>query len=284
MKKMGFRNTRGLLEKTLLRALLILVLIIVVYPLVWNVLSSFKTNQEYMLDPMALPKGIHWENYAKAIEATNMFVTIKNSLYVVAVSLVVLLVCAVPCSYVLVRYDFPLCKSIHGLIMACLFINASYIIIPLFMEIRQFKLLNNLTVIGVLCATFSLPYSVFLLTGYMREIPRDYEEAAILDGCSPYGVLRHVAIPLSKSIIFTVSIINVLSTWGEYAISLVLISDPAKQTYPLAMANLYETARFATDWGALFAAMAVSLVPTLVLFTIGEKYTIKGISIGGLKG
>lgn len=277
-------SIRVLLEKTLLRALLILILIIVIYPLIWNVLSSFKTNQEHMLDPMALPKGLHWENYSKAIQATNMFVTIRNSFYVVAVSLAVLLVCAVPCSYVLVRYDFPLCKSINALIMACIFVNASYIIIPLFMEIRMFKLLNNLTVIGVLCATFSIPYSVFLLSGYMREIPRDYEEAAILDGCTPFGVLRHVVIPLSKSIIFTVSIINVLTTWGEYALSLVLLSNPAKQTYPLAMANLYETARFATDWGALFAAMAVSLAPTLVLFTIGEKYAIKGITVGGLKG
>ena len=100
MRRLNSKKVHSLLEKTLLRAVLILILIIVVYPLLWNVISSFKTNQEHMLDPMALPKGLHWENYAKAIEATDMFTTITNSLYVVAVSLVVLLVCAVPCFYV----------------------------------------------------------------------------------------------------------------------------------------------------------------------------------------
>lgn len=277
-------NKRKLFTTWVTRLVLIVALIIMLYPLVWNIMSSFKTNQEYMLDPMAWPQGLAWENYVRAMDATNMWSAMKNSAIVVVVALVVLLVCAVPCSYVLTRYTFFGSKSILALILACLFVNSSYIIIPLFMELRQMNLLNNLVALGVLYATFNLPYSIFLLTGYMREIPRDYEEAAILDGCGPFGVLRHIAIPLSKSIIFTVSIIGILIAWSEYAVALVVISDPAKQTFPLTLANLYETARFATDWGGLFAALTISLLPTILLFLVGEKYAIKGLAAGGLKG
>lgn len=284
MNTNGVRNRSGLYKKVLLRILLVFILFTMVFPLAWTFMSSLKTNAEYMADPFGLPKGLAWENYRNAIESTNMLPAIKNSLYVILVSLTVLMLCAVPCSYVLVRYRTRFIRSFNALIIGCLFINSSYIIIPLFLEMRVFKLLNNLTALGVLYATFSLPYSIFLLTGYMSEIPSDYEEAAILDGCSPLRVLIHIIIPLSKSIIFTVGMIAILSAWGEYVVALVVVTDPLKQTFPVSLAKLYEVAKFATNWGSLFAALSVALIPTLTLFLIGEKYAIKGMTVGGLKG
>ncbi len=272
------------IKKTILRIVLIAILITMVFPLVWTILSSLKTNQEYLLNPLALPTRIAWENYERAFLATNMVSAIGNSLYVVLVSQIVLLLCAVPCSYVIVRYRNPFTKPIYGLIIGSLFITSSFIIIPLFLEMRMLKLLNNLTMLGVLYAVFGLPYTIFLLSGYMSQIPRDYEEAAILDGCSPVRVLLHIAIPLSKSVILTVSMINILGSWGEYAVALVMVTDPARLTFPVTMAKLFEVAKYATDWGALFAALTISLIPTLVLFFIGEKYAIQGMTIGGIKG
>lgn len=284
MNKIKNRKYSDFIKKLPLRFFLIVLLFTMVFPLLWTFMSSVKTNAEYMIDPFGLPNGFHWENYAEAIKTTNMFSAIKNSLYVVVVSLIVLLLCAIPCSYVLVRYRTRFIRSLNALIICCLFINSSYIIIPLFLEMRVFKLLNNLTALGVLYATFSLPYSIFLLTGYMQEIPRDYEEAAILDGCSPLQVLIHIVVPLSKAIILTVSMIAILSAWGEYVVALVVVTDPLKQTFPVSLAKLYEVAKFATNWGALFASLSVALIPTLVLFLIGEKYAVKGMTVGGLKG
>ena len=254
MRNDSNKSTAERFRKLFLRVVLICILITMVFPLLWTIMSSLKTNQEYMSSPLTFPSVLAWDNYARAVETTNMFTAIKNSAYVVLVSLVTLLVCAVPCSFIL------------------------------FLELRSFKLLNNLTALGVLYGTFQLPYSIFLLTGYMREIPRDYEEAAILDGCSPFGVMRHIVIPLSKSIIFTVSMICILSAWGEYIVALVMVTKPGKLTFPVSIAKLYEVAKYATDWGALFAALTISLLPTLALFLVGEKYAIKGMSIGGLKG
>ena len=284
MRNDSNKSTAERFRKLFLRVVLICILITMVFPLLWTIMSSLKTNQEYMSSPLTFPSVLAWDNYARAVETTNMFTAIKNSAYVVLVSLVTLLVCAVPCSIILVRYRTPVIRSVYALLLGCLFINASYIIIPLFLELRSFKLLNNLTALGVLYGTFQLPYSIFLLTGYMREIPRDYEEAAILDGCSPFGVMRHIVIPLSKSIIFTVSMICILSAWGEYIVALVMVTKPGKLTFPVSIAKLYEVAKYATDWGALFAALTISLLPTLALFLVGEKYAIKGMSIGGLKG
>jgi len=190
----------------------------------------------------------------------------------------------VPCAYVLTRYKFPGSRLLHGIIIACLFVGSSYIIIPLFLLMRQLNLLNNLVALGVLYAAFNLPYSIFLLTGYLREVPRDYEEAAILDGCTPFQVLLHIVVPLCKSIIFTITIITTLSAFGEYMVAMIVVTDPLKQTFPVAVTVLHETSRYATNWGALFAALVISLIPTIVLFVIGEKYAIKGMSIGGLKG
>lgn len=284
MNNVGQNTTAERFRRLFLRVILICILITMVFPLLWTIMSSLKTNKEYMLSPLTLPSVLAWDNYSRAVQTTNMLPAIKNSAYVVLVSLVTLLVCAVPCSFILVRYRFKPIRTVYALVLGCLFINASYIIIPLFLELRAFKLLNNLTALGVLYGTFQLPYSIFLLTGYMREIPKDYEEAAILDGCSPFGVLRHIVIPLSKSIIFTVSMIGILSSWGEYVVALVLVTKQELLTFPVTIAKLYEVAKYATDWGALFAALTVSLLPTLALFLVGEKYAIKGMSIGGIKG
>lgn len=284
MKQLSHTNWKAAVSRLLLRILMIALLITMVFPLLWNIISSFKTNTEYLTDPFALPCGFAWENYVNAFKASNMSGTFLNSVYVVVMTTVMLLACAVPCSYAVSRYRFFGSKLLMGILVTGLFISSNYVIIPLFMELRKLHLLNSLTALAVVYATYSLPLSVFLLSGFMREIPKDYEEAAILDGCNTFGLLKNIVIPLSKPTILTIAIITVLSSWNEYAVALVIITDPAKQTFPVGLANLFEVQRYATDWGALFAALVISMLPTLLLFLFGEKYVVKGMSIGGIKG
>lgn len=278
------KNITDIAKRTLLRLLLITLLLTMITPLLWNILNSLKTNTEYLTNPYALPKEIQWDNYIRAVEGSNLINTIFNSVYVVIASTFFRMFCAIPCAYALSRYRFPGSRLLTGLLLAGLFVSANYIIVPLFQELRSLKLLNNLTVLSAIYATFGLPFSVLLLSNFMRGIPHDYEEAAILDGCTPFGILRYIAIPMSKSVILTVAMISVLAAWSEYMVALVVILDPAKHTFPVGLANLYAVQSYATDWGALFAGLTISMIPTLVLFFVGEKYAIKGMSIGGLKG
>ena len=128
------------------------------------------------------------------------------------------------------------------------------------------------------------PFAIFLLTGFLRSIPRDYEEAAMIDGCGPFRILTSIIIPMCKPGIVTVCMISAMAAWNEYPVALVMVTDPTKATLPVGLANLYEIQRYATDWGALFAALVLALIPTVILFIVGQKQLVQGLSVGGVKG
>lgn len=275
---------RSRLLRGLARSFLALVALATLYPVLWNVYSSFKTNAEFLANPFSLPSGLAWGNYARAIDQTNLLNNLGNSAYVVLASLLVLLACAVPCAYALSRFRFPGSRLMMGLYMAAIFIQATYIMIPLFLQINQLGWLNKLSPLALIYAVMQFPFSIFLLSGFMRAIPHDYEEAAMIDGCGYFGILRRVIVPMSKPGIVTVSMLSAMSAWNEYPVALVLITDLKKQTLPVGLANLYEVQRYATDWGALFAALALVLLPTVALYAVGQRYLIQGVNVGGVKG
>lgn len=282
------QNDKSKAKLTLLRwvtrIFLILVAVFMLYPLLWNVISSFKTNTEFLTDPFAWPQGFAWDNYVRAYLKSKLSVNIWNSVYVVVLTLGIILVCAVPCSYCLVRYKFFGSRFIMSVYTAAIFIQATYILIPLFLQMNKLHMLNNLTGLSIVYATMQFPFSIFLLSGFLRGIPRDYEEAAMLDGCTPLGVLVRIIVPLARSGIVTVCMISAMAAWNEYPVALVALSDPAKQTLPVGLANLYEIQRYSTDWGALFAALVLALLPTVIMFSIGQKQLLRGIAVGGIKG
>jgi N-acetylglucosamine transport system permease protein len=152
------------------------------------------------------------------------------------------------------------------------------------LQMNKLNLLNSLTALGVLYATMQFPFAIFLLTGFLRSIPRDYEEAAMIDGCGPFRILTSIIIPMCKPGIVTVCMISAMAAWNEYPVALVMVTDPTKATLPVGLANLYEIQRYATDWGALFAALVLALIPTVILFIVGQKQLVQGLSVGGVKG
>ena len=263
---------------------LILTAVVTLYPLIWNIYSSFKTNTEFLANPFSLPAGLAWDNYARALEKTNLLSNLGNSVYVVILTLILLIVCVIPSSYCLSRFRFPFSKGILSMYMAAVFIQATYIIIPLFLQMNQLNLINKLSPLAVLYAVMQFPFSIFLLSGFMRGIPRDFEEAAMIDGCGYGRILLSVVTPLAWPGIVTVCMLSAMAAWNEYPVALVLITDPAKQTLPVGLANLYEIQRYATDWGALFAALMMVLIPTILIYVAGQRYLIQGISAGGIKG
>jgi N-acetylglucosamine transport system permease protein len=165
----------------------------------------------------------------------------------------------------------------------CLFIQGVYIIIPLYVLLFNLNMLDNLWALSLVYAATGIPFSSFLLAGYMRTVHRSYEEAARIDGCSNWQILLKIIVPMSKPGIITISMLNVMGFWNEYPMALVFLSSPENRTLPIGVANLFEVQRRATDFGALYAALMIVLVPTIIIYLIGQRHLIKGIGAGGLK-
>jgi len=263
---------------------MILFTIIFLFPLIWNLISSFKTNTEYLTNPYALPSALQLDNYIAAMEKANMASYFGNSVYVVLLATILLLLFAVPISYVLARYKFRGSKLIITIYMGCIFLQATYIMIPLFLQLKAINALNNLSALSLVYAVMQFPFTIFTLHGFISTLPSEYEEAARIDGASNFKILTRIVVPLCKPGISTVTMLAAMGFWNEYPLALVLLTDEAKKTLPIGLANLYEVQKYATDWGALFAGLIIVLIPTMIIYLFGQKYLLQGIGAGGLKG
>jgi N-acetylglucosamine transport system permease protein len=270
--------------RLLLRAFLIVQSLVVVYPLLWNVLASFKTNEEVMESPWTLPAALNWDNYVRAFTTARMGDYMLNSVLVVIISMLFLLVMAVPTAYVLGRMAFRGRGFITNVYMAGLFIGGVYIIVPLFILMNHLNMLDNRFWLSAVYATGSLPFSVYLLIGFMKSIPQDFEEAAMIDGCGYFSTLFRIIMPITRPALVTLIVFSFFDFWNEYVLALTLITDDAKKTIPIGLANLMQIQQYATDWGSLFAGLVIVLVPTIVIYTLLQKRLTDGMMLGGVKG
>lgn len=270
--------------KLLLRIFLIIVSIIVIYPLIWNLIASLKNNTEIMQSPWSFPHKLNFINYVNAFTKAKMSDYVLNSLFVVVLSLVILLVFVIPMSYSISRFKFPFSGAIRNIYMACIFIQANLIIVPLYMTMQKYHMLDNRVYLSLLYAVFQFPFSIFLLSGFMKTIPKDFENAAMIDGCSYFQILLKIIIPLSRPSITTVAMLGTFSFLSEYPLALTMLTTDSKKTLPVGLANLFEIQRYATDWGALFAGLIIILLPTIIIYLFAQKRLTQGMSVGGLKG
>ncbi|ASK64332.1 ABC transporter [Virgibacillus phasianinus] len=267
-----------------MRIILLVATVIFIYPLVWNIIASFKSNEEILESPWALPSMLRFENYIRAFADASMGEYILNSFLVTALSMFLLLVLVIPTAHVIARFDFTGRKLLHNFYLAGLFIQPVYIMIPLFLMMSDLSMLDNRFWLSLVYAASALPFSVYLLTGFMRSIPKEYEESASIDGCGYFRTLLNIIVPLARPGILTVVIFNFFTFWNEYALALVLLTSDEKKTIPVGLANLMQIQRFATDWGALFAGLVLVLIPTVTLYALTQKKLTEGMSMGGLKG
>lgn len=268
----------------LARALMLLFTLIVLYPVFWNIISSFKTSTEFLEDPFALPASLEWDNYARALSKSNLLLNFKNTLIVEIAALVTMALIVIPSAYCLSRFRFFGSKTLSGLYMSMIFIQTPCIMIPLFLAMNRLNFVNKLIPLGVLYAVGATPFSIFLLSGFMKSIPLDYEDAATIDGAGWGCILVRIIVPMAKPGVVTVMMLAAMNNLSEYIVALVMLSDTSKQTIPVGITAMYEMQRYATDWGALFAALVMVLVPTALIYVIGQRYLMQGINVGGVKG
>lgn len=281
------------LYKIFIYVSLIALAISIVIPLSWVFMSSIKENSEFYASPWNLPKGIYFQNFIDAFIQAKMGEYFLNSVIVTALSLIILLVVALPASYVLARYEFKFKKIIDLLYMAGLFINVNYIVVPIFLMLldwdkflwQYFKLeffINNIFVLAIVYDATSIPFTVYLLTSYFKTLPKAYEEAAYIDGCGYFSTMIKIMFPLAKPSIITVILFNFLAFWNEYIIGLTLLPSSSK-TLPVGLVNLTQAARGKAEYGMLYAGLVIVMLPTLLLYISVQKKLTEGMTLGGIK-
>ena len=268
----------------------------IVVPVAWVFMASVKENSEFYGNPWTLPNGFYFENFINAWNKAQMGDYMINSVIVTAMALIILLVVALPASYALARFEFKGVKLLRTAFMAGLFINVNYIVVPIFLMLRdgdnwlrnltgQGFLLNNLFVLAVVYAATALPFTIYLLSGYFVTLPHDYEEAAYIDGAGFVTTMVRIIFPMAKPSIITVVLFNFLSFWNEYIISMTLMNGfNAQKTLPVGLLNLMQAQQAAAQYGMMYAGLVLVMLPTLILYICVQKQLTQGMTMGGLKG
>ena len=262
----------------------------ILVPVFWVFMASIKTNPEFYGNPWALPMSFYLNNFKDAWAAANMGDYFLNSLIVTAIALALLLLISLPFSYILARMQFKGRRFVTSYIKAGLFINLSYIVIPIFLMLRDFSksiplaLLNNRFVLALIYASTAVPFTVYLLTNFFSSISKSYEEAAYIDGAGYYRTMMDIMIPMARPAVITVILFNFLSFWNEYILALTLMTDPSKRTLPVGLINLQQAARGAANYGRLYAGLVIVMIPTLIIYILVQKQLTEGMMVGGDKG
>ena len=283
------------LYKIFIYVALLALAISIVIPVGWVFLASIKENSEFYGNPWTLPKGIYFQNFIDAFEKAKMGEYFLNSIFVTALALVILLVVALPAAYVLARYRFFGSKLINIMFMGGLFINVNYIVVPIFLmfvDADKFLrllgtdgfFLNNLFVVALVYASTALPFTIYLLSGFFVTIPRDYEEAAYMDGSGYFRTMVQIMMPMALPSIITVILFNFLSFWNEYIISMTMLTKPTLKTLPVGLMNLMAAQKSAVQYGRMYAGLVIVMLPTLILYMCVQKQLTEGMTVGGLKG
>lgn len=265
----------------------------IIIPVAWVFMASIKQNSEFYANPWNLPAGFYIQNFINAFQKAKMGQYFLNSVFVTGLALLILLVVALPASYVLARYEFRFKKFINILYMSGLFINVNYIVVPIFLMLSGWDdkldsifgitlFLDNIFVLAIIYAATALPFTIYLLQGYFKTLPRAYEEASYIDGCSYFQTMTKIMVPLAKPSIITVILFNFLAFWNEYIISLTMMPGKNK-TLPVGVVNLYQASRGKAEYGILYAGLVIVMLPTLILYILVQRKLTEGMTLGGIK-
>ena len=284
------------LYKLFIYVVLITLAVVIIVPVVWVFMASIKQNSEFYGSPWTLPATVYWQNFVDAWNAASMGSYMLNSVLVTALSLIILLVVALPAAYCLSRFRFRGGGFLNTCFMAGLFINVNYIVVPIFLMMRDWDswmnyffgktvFLNNLFMLALVYASTALPFTVYLLSGYFATLPHDFEEAAYIDGAGYGQAMVRVIFPMAQPSIITIILFNFLSFWNEYIISMTLMSSSTGQkTLPVGLLNLMQGQQSKAEFGIMYAGLVLVMLPTLILYMCVQKKLTQGMTVGGLKG
>lgn len=275
-------NVKRVLGKFLTYAFLIAWVAFAFYAIGWIVASSFSTTREIFQNNL-LHSGIHLENYAKAFRTHKMALYFANSTVYVLGALFFIILIAAPASYVLSRVEFRGRRLAQSLFVAGMGVPGTMMMIPLFMVFVRLRLVNTLPGLIMVYVCMSIPFTVYLLTGFFGTLPRELEEAATIDGCSDIQAFWRIMLPLAQPGIITVTIFNFIGLWNDYFWALIFVNNAERRTLSLGLQSLVQSMRYTGDWAGLFASVVIVFLPTFILYIFLSEKIIAGITAGAVK-
>jgi multiple sugar transport system permease protein/raffinose/stachyose/melibiose transport system permease protein/trehalose/maltose transport system permease protein len=261
----------------------ILLVLVCLFPFWWMVLSSFKTLRElYTIPPIWWPEAPTWTNYYKVIFESNIPRYFLNSVVISVGATGLALILAIFASYGFARFEFRGKPLLQAFVLIGQLLPTAAIIVPLFITLRVLGLVNTYWGLILVYMIITLPLSVWMLTSYFRAIPKELDEAAIIDGASRLGVLFRITLPLSIPGLVAVLVYSFVTTWNEFIFALCFATDSSVKTLPIGLAEF--STEFNTDWGAVMAASVVMTLPIALLFLSMQRLFVGGMTAGATKG
>lgn len=266
----------------LLAFIMITIGVLFFMPIYAMVVISLKTTRELIYSPLAFPKSLYLQNFKDAWKLLRLGTVYKNSLIVASVSVIIRILLASMASFTLAKRVNLVNRFLYVLFLSGLMIPIYTVLVPLLRLIKNLGLMNSHLGLIVVYIAMGMPFAVFMLTGFVKAIPDELLEAAVLDGCSVYRTFWTIVFPLLKSAVTTLFILDFLSVWNDFLLPMLTLSDNSLKTVTVVMYNFY--GEFGTRWEMTFAGYTLAIIPIVIVYLLLQKNIVEGIMIGAVKG
>ena len=254
---------------------------LIFYPLFNMVISSLKTTREIFQNPFGLPTSFQWQNFWIVWVEKGFYRYFGNSLWVTSVSMMFVLLFGSMASYGLSRYSFRLSLLLYLLFLSGIMLPLKAAIIPLFILIKNLGLMDRHLSIILIFIAMGLPSTVFILSGFMKTVPKELEYAARIDGCSDFSIYVRIVMPISAPALALVTIYNAVPIWNDFFFPLVFIQSDRLKTLPVGLSSFF--GQYSTNWSLLFSGLSIAILPMLILYLFMSNYFIRGMTAGAVK-
>ncbi|WZL82519.1 carbohydrate ABC transporter permease [Vallitaleaceae bacterium 9-2] len=272
------------LKNILIKMLIFILCLIETYPIFWMLTASFKQQHEWVSKPAyALNSGFHFQNYIDAWTRGHMSTYFFNSLVATLVALFFIVYFSVTVGFALTKMRWKMRKKVAMFFDMGIMVPIATALIPLFQIYNKVNLLNSRTGLILVYIAFGLSLSFFLVTSYMRALPQEILEAAVIDGCDIYRLMWHIVMPLMKNAVMTILVLQFFFKWNDLLFSMTFISSSNLKTIQTGLLY-FETEFGAKNWGAIFASVSMSVMPLLFIYILLNKRVIEGLTSGAVKG
>lgn len=254
------------------------------FPLLWLISMAFKTPRDMArIHPRWIPRHPTVQNFVDAFTEQSIGHAALNSAMVAVGASLITVALALPASYVLARYRAGVNRVALGWILLSQIFPFILIVVPLFLILKRFDLVNTLPGLGIVYVVWAMPFALWMLQGYVRSVPRDLEEAAAVDGAGRWRTLVHIVFPLLAPGVVATLLFAFITSWNEFFFALVLMKDPAKMTLPVTLTR-FIGAEGVADLGPLAAASVLATIPSLLFFLLIQRRLVSGLLSGAVKG
>lgn len=264
-------------------AVLLGTILLTIFPLVWLVITSLRIPADIFAVPVhVIPASITWRQYVNVFTQYNLAGYLWNTIVVSPVTVVLVTVLAVPCAYAMARFRLPFHRVIVSLLLIMRMIPVVALAIPLFAVFANLGLLDTLTSLVLAHTAAKLPVAIWLLIGFVQDVPKEIEESAAMDGAGTLRTLVQIVTPLIAPGLGASAVITFLFTWNDLLIALTLASSENAQTLPVGLTNF--VSQYGVDWGAMSAAGVLMVIPTLIFVWFAQGLLVKGLVTGAVRG